>query len=61
MYRLYTKVKVDKCHRNRTEVYNALLPCQTLLRNTLYFCESKMHYIRLAIDNQGHFSTTQWI
>ena len=35
--------EVDKCHRNRTEVYNALLPCQTLLRNILYFCSSKMH------------------
>ena len=36
MYRLYTEVKVDKCHRNRTEVYNALLPCQMLLRNTVF-------------------------
>ena len=26
MYRLYTEVKVNKCHRNCTEMFNQLVP-----------------------------------
>ena len=57
IYRIYRPSddsrEVDKCHRNRTAVYNALLPCQTLPRNT--------HTIKgLTLDNGLHMSKTQW-
>ena len=64
MYRLYTEVKVstrfikprafgtrfDKSSRDRTEVYNALLPCY-----------SNAFHLQIARGNSIHNFTNLWI